>query len=310
MKDLEILSKHSVEGFFTVRKYREDTMELVQEIGPFKNAITDIGLNKIGTGSAISYGYIGSGTAPATTSDTNMANFLKVSSSITAGGSDNITVAPYWKQRSVVTRFSGFTSSLNITEVGVGWGNVNAVNSLWSRALTVDALGNPVTITVLVGEILDVTYTMRYYPPTADATYVVAINGVDYTFNTRPATINSSDMYPTGSMSGNAIDSITVFGGPTVLGALTGDPTGYTAAANMSAANPLTYVDNSLSMSYSSVNTISQANVAGGITGMVANTSSGLTFMRTAVQMVISPPIPKDNTKSMTLNFSQSWARY
>lgn len=57
----------------------------------------------------------------------------------------------------IQVQFDKGAAAGNISELGVGWDGTN----LWSRALVLDAEGNPTTITVLSDEFLTVVYELR-----------------------------------------------------------------------------------------------------------------------------------------------------
>ena len=305
--ELVIPIRHTVEGYYTLTKRKVATGEIVQEVGPFKNLITDLGLNRIGTASATTYTYIGSGTGAAATTDTQMGTFIAATTTSAGSSSSATGSTPYWIQESQIRRFDPPGSSINVTEVGIGWTS-NSVAGLWSRARVVDGVGNPVTITILADEFLDVTYTLRYYPPLTDTAHTVTISGVDYNFVSRSANITSRGLYLPGFM-GLGGATLNVYGGPCTLGALTSSITGQTGSAAGFSMAGVTYVNNSLETKVTASGGLSSGNVTGGITGLQLQLN-GTVFMNGFVQMTVSPAIPKDNTKSLTLTFAVSWDRY
>ena len=102
---------------------------------------------------------------------------------------------PYYGWRQTVYRFDVLTgSNQNLNEVGVGWGDGSPgnENTLISRALIVDINDVRITPTWIVGEYLDMTYELRYYPPLVDATGDVTLNGVVYIYILRAAAVTST----------------------------------------------------------------------------------------------------------------------
>lgn len=68
-------TKLGVCGEYTIKKYKVGVKEPVQVVGPFKNLITDWGMDRIGSGTLnSSYIYIGAGTATPTVGDLQLAN--------------------------------------------------------------------------------------------------------------------------------------------------------------------------------------------------------------------------------------------
>lgn len=297
-------------GEFTIRKYNAETGKLVQEVGPFHNTITNIGLNKLGTGAPISHCYVGTGTTPATVVDTTMGNRIATTSTQQTYGSNNTTSPPYWKEFSITFRFGAGVAAGNITEVGVGWGSSStATNYLWSRELTVDSGGNPVTITVLSNEFLDVTYTIRYYPVLTDFSGTFMLGTTSYSYTGRASNINGQIINAFNPMVG-LTPQIGYAGAGCALGPLTGVITGSTASVTMSGAvTQAPYVDGSLKITCSTSFSLGAANVAGGIKAMTIQ-SAASSFASMNYQILLNNPIPKDNTRTMTLNMEHSWGRY
>lgn len=164
-----------------------------------KNLITDYGLDCLtgnNMGGAINlvdgpmYScHIGNGTTTPSVSDVALAGSTTywtttVQSQVPA--SENVSPVTdgsgtyYEVQRTF--RFSNAGLAGNFTEVGVG----RSSGGLFSRALIVDAGGNPTSITILSGEQLDVTYKLRIYAPAAVNSLVgsgsFVINTVTYNY--------------------------------------------------------------------------------------------------------------------------------
>lgn len=296
-------------GEYTIRKYNAETGRLVQELGPFHNTITDIGLNRAGTGSPVIYCYVGTGTTPANISNTTMGNRIATTSTVQTNGSTSSTT-PYWFQYSRTFRFAAGAAAGNLTEVGVGWGDSTVTtNYLWSRELTVDGSGNPVTITVLSNEFLDVTYSLRYYPNTSDFTGSFMIGATSYSYTGRIALIGSANVNFNGAI--NGLSTQTFYGGAgCALGPITGNITGASGSSGDSGTVTVApYVANSLKRNSSCSYSLAQANVAGGIKAFTLQ-FAGASMITTQYQILLNSVIAKDNTKTMTLNFENSWARY
>lgn len=305
-----MISHHThfgVAGEYTLTRRRASDMSVIETLGPFKNNITNIGLERVGTDTAMTNAYVGSGTTAAANGDTQMVSFLAGTGSILTSSSNRTLASPYWVEQSQIFRLPPQGMSLNINEVGVGWSS-DGNGALWSRARTVDGSNNPVTITLLADEYLDITYTLRFYPQLGDATYNVTISSVVYSFTARQAYVTSRTAvnadYPF-----SASQQVTAFGGPCTLGAVTDGIQGATDSALVGYANASPYVPNSKKLSYSLVATPSEGNVIGGIKGLEMSPLT-TSFLSAATQFVVTPVIPKDNTKSLSLAFEYSWDRY
>ncbi|URA06909.1 putative tail fiber protein [Xanthomonas phage Pfeifenkraut] len=166
------------------------------------NLITNVGLNNIGIVSPSSanngfYGVaVGSGTATPSPTDTTLQTQVAITTTLydpgnPVGNSYQIdyqsATSPryyrFWKK----WRFAAGAAAGNLTEVGVMTGS-SPVNT-WCRALIVDGAGNPITLTVLSDEILDVTYELRVYIPENDVTGTIVLKGVTYDWLLRPCSI-------------------------------------------------------------------------------------------------------------------------
>lgn len=278
--------------------------------GWFNNLITDVGLERLSTlnlNNNIARCYVGSGNNPPATTDTGLQTPVANSAtwqSYTRGrvtiGSAPITAI--YSKVNIIYRFAAGVAAGNLSEVGVG---TTAVGSnLYSRALILDALGAPTTITVLSDEVLDVYYEHRLYYDLADYAFSVTVSGVVYNgirriYSSGGAVDNSwnpeSEAYA-------VIRNVDVHNG--ALGSITsGGPGGSTGGADSTVASA--YVPGSKSRRYTSSWGLNSGNVAGGITAMKFWHTPGWT------QMSFAPAIPKDNTKTLVLvNDSAPWTRY
>lgn len=322
LKTLEMLLKAPVQrvaGEYTICRRKAATGQLVQQVGPFKNLITNIGLNRFGTGNC-DVAFVGTGTA--TPNVTNTALQAELAQTTTRTGLPTVTRSsgtPYWVSRSVTWRFNAGEATGNISEVGIGWIDYtpSPTSRCFSRALVVDGGGSPVTITVLADEVLDITYTIKYYPPLTDHTQSLSISSVAYTVVTRAAQCTDNNTAVDGALQGFYNYAVTVAGAtsPAVvsLGSLTEDLQNVSATASaLTSANP--YVDNSKTITGVFTCDLEVGNFAGGIQGFSTLTGSdggaaiGLTYQR--YQSTVTPAIPKDATKVLSVGVAYSWDRY
>jgi len=215
-----------MKSFFLVHTHESDgkggvipgTMRLrgmAEEHGGSPNLITNTGLDLIGNGYDINQCCVGTGsTAPANTDTALVAQISSAGSFLSSVLSYNLS--PEYGQRSSIYRFAAGVAAGNITEVGVKYST-----SLYARALILDGVGAPTTITVGGTEVLDITYIQRILPPAADASGSVVINGITYGWVARPANVGSWM---------NCISGIYVGGGLSM--------TGYAGSIGTRAASP------------------------------------------------------------------------
>lgn len=304
-------------GEYTIKKY-SSTGEIIQTVGPFDNLITNSGLDAIGQGGGrySQYAMVGTGTVTPAVTDTELSAF-KAATQLTQDTSSSNSGAPdYIGQYSRTFRFTPGQATGNLTEVGVGYLESVPPDMYYyrtcSRALITDSSGNPVTITVLSDEYLDVTYTLYLYPPKTDYLSSVDISGVTYNYTVRCSQIQNTSVYTLASDGQHilGIAGYTTAGTPLTLGALTANaPEGYTGYMPMSSQinTPVAYILGSYKAVTNSVIGLNENPAAG-------HTIRGLTFNVTGIlsvryQMILNPGIPKTATKKLTLNMSHTWAR-
>lgn len=317
-----------VAGQYTIRKYKADTNELIQEVGPFDNLITDQGLNRVGTNNFGQYVFVGTGTATPAVSNTGLNSYLNYTGSfapslnwnpaILRGGSPD-----YWVQGAGTWRFATGAATGTLTEVGVGWfvGSADAAgHRVASRALIVDSGGSPISITVLPDEYLDVTYSLRYYPYTgSDVVQTVTISGVTYTFTTRALGVESLNYCSVSAVGLQKWGAVSVYTGTApgtspALAAITATSLlNQGASAQLSVANN-SYINASLSRSCTISGSLAQGNLAYGIRAIITSPADialghQYAFINSGFQSTISPAIPKDNTKILQFGASVSWSR-
>lgn len=298
--EAELASKTALAGQFRL-VVRGPEGDIRRDTGFFDNIILDSGLNRWGTGAVSGGAAIGTGTSTPLATQTGLdAQAAWTTNAVVNGSAGNSGSAPYYGTLTFTYRFALGALNGNYTEVGIGW--ASGAN-MFSRALIVDALGNPTTLTVTSAEQLDVTYVLRAYVPTVDTSTVVTIGGVSTTVTGRAA--NASTVGWGAQMSVSVANytgnNYTVYSGG--IGAITGSPSGTTSVSpNWSVA---AYVNNSRTINITSSWSLTQGNVgAGGIGAFLFLTASNGYF-----QFGFSPTIAKDGTKTMTLNCSYSWAR-
>ena len=280
----------------------------------FPNLITDFGLNAMGTygiQQQVQYCLVGTGiTTPAVTDtamDSHVASASAVSGSLTGAA---LGVDPYYNYQVQRYRFAVGAAAGNLSEVGFSRTSTN--DALFSRARIKDGGGSPTTITVLSDEILDVYYEVRRYPELTDTPYSMDIAGVTYSGVIRASEVTSGPA-STGhaamcgvprllyaNTGGSTTPSTYLYSG--AIGTVTQRPSG--TGGGSSYVQYSTYSNNSLYTDNTATFGLDNGNV-GGANSIYVPTSAG------AFQMSVSPVIPKDNTKILTLNIRVGqWGRY
>lgn len=174
-----------------------------EEVLPwFDNLITDAGMDamlQIQSTNNLAYCRIGTGNTPPVNGDTQLTAQVG-STQDRQSAVDNYGPSNEYFYTRVVQRFAaGTIHNKNLAEIGMGSG---ANSALFSKALLRDSSGNPTTITLLVDEVLDVTYELRLYLTPAEVSGQFTINGVTTTVRVFPAgwggTDNNGPWSPSG----------------------------------------------------------------------------------------------------------------
>jgi len=293
-----------LEGLYrlVVRDARTD--EIRRDTGWFKNLILDSGLNRLGTGTAVGYMQIGTGSTAPNVSDVALATWSASTSDLQTGfpatansGSPLYISSKTWKYR-----FNAGSLNGNYTEVGIGWASTG---NLFSRALILDGGGSPTTISIGPTEYLDVYYVVRNVPDLTDKTTSVVIGGVTYSCIRRPGQVNaywspSIDVVAKWGLYTGFVNNFTAYTG--TLGPITGTPSG-TSSTPYGAAAQNAYASNSYECTGIISVGLNDLNVAGGIKSLL------IYSQYCCYQYQFDIPIPKDATKVMTLSGKMTWAR-
>lgn len=272
----------------------------------FPNLITDYGLNALGAQSwnNLNFCCVGSGNDAPTNADTALASFVAASNTNNGSTTGVQNSEPYYGWRRRVIRFGEGVAAGNLSEVGMTANLTTA--SLFSRALILDGLGDPTTITVLSNEFLDVTYELRLYPPLTDVVEEISDGATNYTVTTRAAEVTSNG-WASGTL-GTRVDALTgtsswvvARSGP--IGTITGTPSG--SGSNRSSITNDTYQNNSLERTGLVYFGLGAGNFGTGIKSLWwRNTAFG------SFQTEFDPVIPKIDTQDLTIGVKVSWGRY
>lgn len=302
-----------VRGFFNVQAgpLDENGQQVVrEETGWFPNLITNTGMNLIGTrsGRPFTAVQVGAGTATPVFGDTTLANRIAGTETMTGTPASGwVATAPRYGWVRYSWRFGQGVAAGNIAEIGV---SVSAASALFSRALVVDGLGNPTTITVLATDFLTVTYEYRVYPNHNETVIPdVMVDGAPYTLTIRPQGYGSGGWilggpfgggaytYPSEGSVGNNDASFFEAVLPAIGSTPSGTPTNITPTT-------AAYIADSHYREFRHVVPIGSANFATGIGCMVVGSGIG------SFGVGFSPKLPKDNTKQLEITTRLHWARF
>lgn len=313
-------AKVGLEGWYTLRAIRRSgrvtrertfKVEACRELPPFRNLITDLGLNRFGsTGGNSLYTrcHVGTGTATPSVTDTQLQNFLAaVSTSSPTTAIANSGAPDYYAYRTFTwTSAIGALGNNNLTEIGISGQNGNGL--LFSRELIRDSGGNPTAFPISSDEQLEVTYELRLYPNLTDVPATVMVGSNSHDTITRPIAVTDTSAW--GPVETNT--TIANAGRADILGlnrAYSGDlvpytssytsPSGNLGSASSGATAP--YTDGSFYRDISNTWNVSTGN---GNIRLVT-----FAFGCAAFQVRFDPVITKLNTQVLTLHQRISWAR-
>ena len=273
----------------------------------FKNLIVDNGLNNAATSTIDSLTTrcrLGSSAGNITTGDTDLGNRVGSFATATSPTYGHSSGNPVWY---TYARYNYVFAAGSVVGDLAEIGFFNNSDSMFSHARLKDGAGEPTVVTVLPDETIYVLYEVRKYPQETDqtGTFVLAVNGVDTTFNftARPALINypypsipSINYYWYGAHSLGSDTNIVAYETNT-LGSVTGTPTG-TAVAGVGTLD--TYVVGSFKSTLNCVFDPSVANFATGIGSMMLSNGFQISF---------NPVLPKTSDRRLILPLSILYAR-
>lgn len=277
----------------------------------FDNLVLNSGLDRLGIRSGVPNVFlwlsIGTGTTAPTNTDTTLQAFVASVSAMTIDSQTNAGSTTYAGIAILHHVFAQGAVVGNMAEVGIGW--ASGGGSLFSRALIVDGGGSPTTLTVTSLDQLTVYYKVTHTPVVTDLTSTVTISGTSYGYTCRLAQAASfmNAMVNDFGTLGIAVPSVNntiVYPSTSTLGALTSTPSGTatspcTSVASAAYTNGNFYVDNTYTWGPTA------GNSAGGIGGLLLSNAN----QTGQFQWNFPTPIPKDNTKTLTLIVRWAWSR-
>lgn len=292
--------KSNVAGYYKIVATDKDTKEERILADWFPNLITNNGLNLLNTGSnsAFRYCYVGTGNTPPLPTDSTLQSFIGAVGNSTYTKSAQST-APYYGKFTRSFTFNPGGAVGNLSEVGTGYDSQGT--NLFSRALITDAQGNPITITVLPNDYLTVIYELRLYPPDGITTGTATIAGVETQVTVEAVEKTSASSWMPMDNDSHGSNICFMVGSTIYVYGTNGGSLGSIsyAGTNVGAYTKDTfYRDGRINL------TLAQGNSATGIGSILIYTWVG------AYKVTFDPPIVKDNTRTLSLDYRVSWGRY
>lgn len=314
-------------GKYRLEKRNAESGVVTGDTGWFDNLITDSGLgayilaasNGFGSSSMMNWCSVGTGNSTPNFANTALDNQIATAYAVTTGSgvfpagpsaSGYVAAAggdpAYWYYRFMYT-FDVGAAAGNLTEIAVqSYTNTLPAGILFSRALIVDASGNPTAITVLSNEILTVTYEIRWALDTGDNPFSFNLNGSPITGTYRGYQLTSVP----GNMQTRVQDmsaGMNFYSGD--IGPYTGQPATQIGQVNVN-RNPMTKVQivndiaNSGTCFIDWTTTLDTTNALGLIKSFSFNTT-----MWQYQFGLLSTPINKTAGQQMQVNMRTSWGR-
>lgn len=302
-------------GEFRVVVKRADGSTKI-DTGYQKNLILNQGLDFFGGGDGLNmmaYCVIGSGNSQPSYTQNKLDTAITGVTGITVSTKYDYDAAQDGNlyKTNTVNKYS-FTglNNVNVSELGLASAYSNATTYiLCTRALIKDSNGNPTTITVLSGEILQIYYKLWAVFDTTDKTGQINLldgvgGSVAYNWKLRPARVTSDAYRIAGGRLGATGDIYPYFHPADVdLVAITSVPAEGTLYGFV--LNP--YTINSYKLVINFNLTIDQGN--GSIRVLTLLTSMGSYQIRFG-SVADDSPITKTNTQTLTVPIEFSWGRY
>lgn len=290
--------REECEGFYKIEAVKADgSRRLLADW--FPNLILDAGLDRMGAnGDYLTWCQVGSGSAAPAATQTTLVARVAGTSTKQSDTSANSGADPYFARRTVTFRFAAGVATGVLAEVGVGWATTG---SLYSRALILDALGNPTTITVLADESLDVTYELRMYAWTDETSGIIVLKGITHDVIQKSAQAASWSLSGASALNAGAGTSAPPAFTGAVSVAITGSPSGANIGnATISAA---AYTPGALARTLNITAGLTQWNNASGIGAIRLTAGWGIW------QIGFTPNIMKTADDILTLQVRHSWGR-
>lgn len=300
--------------------------DVVEETGWCKNILTNVFFDAVHTSFSSPQGcVVGTGNAAPLETNTALQSFLVGTTTVQARGwTTNSGVSPRNVKLTKTWRFGAGVAAGNIAEAGVTWvsGSLTALSPVLSRALVVDGVGTPTTVTVLSDEFLDVVWEFTCFVPedVAGGPFNMTIDGVvtPFTYTVRGVHMNnvcwgngstgdrlSAIPQAEANIGNYSPDSHSCFTTDAAMVAYTVRPT-VTGANRVTGVVGAAYVAGSKQRSYTFTAGLNEANIS--IRSLFICNGTSQTVGLGAFQVLLNNPVVKVNTKVFNIVLTVSMA--
>ncbi|MBE0418560.1 hypothetical protein EI165_00300 [Pseudoalteromonas nigrifaciens] len=307
---MNIQTGGKVSGVYGIKVLRNagTDKEHLEDFGESPNMLLDGFFDRFAKGnlgSSTWYMFVGSGTTPVEATQTQLVSQVGNYDSLTASANDNVKSGNDYIASSTGTAEWAIGAIVgNISEVGVKLGTIIG-STVDSRALIVDSQGDPTTITVTSEDKLEISYTLKAIIPIEQVVSVHDFAGVQTTCTVERLAVldkGRNDLYSMFDIADrlSASTSNTLINNPESNSSSSNETID---GSNLSVkrtnlglgAKRITFVISS-----------STGNLSGGIGGIGIRQSHFSNYHSIAR---FDPKIPKDSTKTLTLNFDFTLSR-
>lgn len=311
-REVELVTRLRIDmqGFYRLRLINKFSGKCRVDTGWFPNILLTNGLNQMADFDFMTHCQVGSDNTEPNAAQSALISHVDGTNTITSTSSGAASSSPYYGWKRKIFRFAaGPIGGQALNEVGVGW--ATSGSTLISRAKLLDPITKlETTINPLADELLEVTYELRYYAPTVDSTGItVTLQGTIYDVTTRACKVTNTEFW--GDIIGTKIGvvaSTTKWVAWTGnIGAVTGEPTGSSAATGTSNQTNSPYVGGNTLQVNCPVSS-SQWNI-GGIRSIVFSTYAGC-YQSEFSSNPGGNTIPKTSNEQMNMAWDISWGQY
>lgn len=298
---------HKLRGMYRLRVRKADG-RIRHDTGWFPNLITNQGLDYLYTNNQyLANCLVGTGnSAPANTDTTLNSQIAWVANNNGSAPPNGYSGSPpYYTYLNMSYEFGQGAAAGNLQEIGIG----PDTSHCFSRALILNGVGSPTTLTILASEYLLVSYQLQLHSPTVDVTGSVTVSGTVCNYTLRASNVNTSwSMGGSNSYPDNmGIRNMQIYS-DTTLQPVTGGPVGtFQGQANNG------YVNGSYTTGQYYID--GTANFALTDCNLGSNNCALVTWGPRAggfgqCQCIFGATIPKTSSQIMSLTFRQTWGRY
>lgn len=306
---MNIQTGGKVSGVYGIKVLRNagTDKERLEDFGESPNMLLDGLFERFASGNLSTKDwsmFVGSGTTPVEATQTQLVSQVGSYRYLTVTSNDNVKVgSDYIVSSTGVAEWAIGDIVGNISEVGVRLGS-RIGSTVDSRALITDSQGAPTTITVTAEDKLVISYTLKYIIPIQQHVSVVDFAGVQTTCTLEALNVLNNDYWSMTTVLANFQPRLS----HSTTQELVNNP-----ELNRDSSYTGSGVTRTYSIPQNGVRRVSFfANTKG------CNHPEGLKYVmpeganssyHLALGLHFDPPIPKDSTKTLTLNFDFTLTR-